>query len=1153
MIKIGIVSNPLDPEAWEEFEVEDARAFLIRHFPSWPDQARIFDLDGFSDWTRAAAIIDPAILARRDVTPRDEAGIERLAELRGPLLVTVPPGDPITAIIAVVAIAVGVAAAFLFMPRINLDTQRQQSPNNALAQRSNEPRPNQRIADIFGTVESVPDLLAQPYTVFEDNTEIEVSYMIVGRGSYAVGRVRDGATAIASIAGSSAAIYGPGTNPNSGDPPDIQIGPAIAEQVKTVRKLNEVNGQTLKPTNQNSIQGEDNIRFVYPDSIEAIGGVDFTEYFTAGDALTILQADISGTIGQLSTNASVRFTSAGEIEFETIDPTSIFTAGAPITIANAGFAGPNDTAGTLYVDMGGTYEIDTVTTTKITLVDPASVNGYWDQLANYPPDRTEYLFADLSTPTATAGLNLNGTYVALSVAAGLITLDDPELVNAAWANVAGLDGGATDYVSPNISRSNESWIGPFTVDLDDCQEIIANVVAMSGLYTLSKKKGRQAALSVGFELEITPIDGNDAATGPAELFAATIQGSATERTTAAHTLIAEPSFAGRASVRLRRTTDSPKDDSYSAVVDETKWRDCYGLAPVGAIDFGDVTTVMTRTVGTAGALSLKERRLNMRVTRKLPERIEGSLFGDLVATDSVADIIAAMCLDSFIGRRSAAEVDFDSIYDTIEAVADYFGSPLATHFGYTFDDFDLSFEETVQIVAQAAFCRAYRQGRVIRLAFESATGDSSLIFNSRNILPDSQKRTVRFGVLDDHDGATLEYIDSTDEAKLTLSLPPEASPTSARKIDQPGIRTRELGYWQLWRVWNKARYQHTTVELQATQEAAILIPNDRVLIADLTRPDILQGECLALAGDGVTVEISDPAALDPAKDWTIFLQHIDGTTEALGAVAGADEYHIVLSIGPRMALSLDAANFARATYMIVPDDDLQTRAFLIADRTPEDDFTETVQAINYSFLYYQNDQLLYWLPVFGSSLTDESAFQISSVVIAGGVAAADGARAKNVYRGAGGGSQLDLTGLAAPSSYTKLGWVRGATQGDLLGNANEQMAIVGGSMKIAHGASSIEVAIADDFWHHWAGTFDANTGEAAIYLDGQLAAIGELDARSAITLDAAIDFDGWLDDLRLYPVVLTATAIRDIFLSGTLTDDEGRALTDDLGRTLIME
>ena len=243
------------------------------------------------------------------------------------------------------------------------NTQRPQSPNNSLASRTNQPRVNGRVADIFGTVEATPDLLAVPYVLYQNNVQVEIGFMSLGRGSYDVSRVRDGDTSVASIAGSSAAIYAPFTSPNSGDAPQLQIGSAIAEPVLSVVKLNEVNGQTLKPTNVNRIQGEDSIRFVYPDSIQKNDDTDFTDYFSAGDAISISQANISGEVGTDTIQEDAKFTYAGEIVFSSFDPTTVYEAGQQIAVSNAGYAA-NVAQQTQYIQSGEKNLFDASTVTE---------------------------------------------------------------------------------------------------------------------------------------------------------------------------------------------------------------------------------------------------------------------------------------------------------------------------------------------------------------------------------------------------------------------------------------------------------------------------------------------------------------------------------------------------------------------------------------------------------------------------------------------------------------------------------------------------------------------------------------------------------------------------------------------------------------------
>lgn len=368
-VRVIIVQNPFEPASWEEAETEDALDYLAKRFGRWPDGARVYDLDGVGDVTRAAALLDKSALSARDVTPLTVEGIPRLGAAQGPLLVAMAPADPITAIITVLAIGLGLVGALLLMPKIpEAGNRRAASPNNQLSDRGNRPRPNDRIPDIMGEVIAVPDLLTMPYSVYEAHRELEFSFMCLGRGSYEVEDVRDGETKIAQIAGAGVSIYGPGTAPGLGLP-EVQIGTAIDGPVLGVAKINAVNGQTLKPPNTNFLRGAKNIRFVAPDLIEGdIGLDDFTDYFEADDEIIVDGADFGAGATLLDTfSTNCRFYADGKVEFQTLDPTTVYTAGDTVVISNAGFAGTGAGGAVIYVDVSGTYTILSVAATYIML------------------------------------------------------------------------------------------------------------------------------------------------------------------------------------------------------------------------------------------------------------------------------------------------------------------------------------------------------------------------------------------------------------------------------------------------------------------------------------------------------------------------------------------------------------------------------------------------------------------------------------------------------------------------------------------------------------------------------------------------------------------------------------------------------------------
>ncbi len=849
MLKTVIIGhNPLDPSTWVKHEVEDVCQLLTQEFDAWPDHARIYHGEVAED---------------RDVTPHNEAEIERLGELEGLFYVINYPGDLITVIIAVVAVIATAVVAFLLIPTIpQLKNTQSQSPNNALSDRGNQARPLSRIPDIFGTVRATPDLLALPYKIFENHQELEISYLCIGKGEFAIDDIRDDTTPIAQIDGASVEVYGPGTSPQSGDAPIVLIGSAITKPLVSAKRYSSVNGQVLEPPSGARSYNVD-CKFVYPDKIVA-------------QATTVTYGGEYGVPYYIDT-----------------DLTQYFSSGGTLNVAVSDF-----TEGAITVNLtGSNYDIYSVSPTEIVLTSP-------------------------------------------------------ELINPDWTDLDDLTGDETTFIPTNMTGSGVGWIGPFAMQVSDLTMVLGNFVALQGLYKDDGKN--QYPVNIQVEMELTPIDASGDAIGSPEVFTGTIFGASDDRSTRALTMYAEPTFTGRCRVRARRITD--KDTAFEGtVVDEIKWRDVYSVSPVEALDFGNVTTVFAQTYATEGALAIKDRKLNMLVTRKLPQRETGTTFStELYPTNNAANILVALALDPYIGNRTIDELDIDNIYDTVAEVEAYFGTELTTEFCSTFDKENLSFEESAQSVAAAIFCQAYRRGSIIGLFFEKATEDSSLLFNHRNKLPGSETRTVTFGRTSDYDGVEYRYIDPIDDALVTYYIPEDRSAVNPKKIESIGVRNFYQAYFAAWRIWQKIVYQNTTVEFEATQEAELLIIGERILNADNTRAETQDGQIQGQAG--LTVTLSQPFKTEVGVDYTIFVQHTDKTVQAIAATPGATPYEAVLAAPPTSALSLDPDNFAVATYQIVGNNEPRGSAFLLTDKSPKSNMTLTLKAINYDARYYVKDK-----------------------------------------------------------------------------------------------------------------------------------------------------------------------------------------------------
>ena len=357
------------PRSWEAFETDNpAQAIADRIGGRMPDHARIYDVGGIGDPQRFALQVAQGALLDRDVTPRRPRDIARLAQHPGPLMVVIPPRLPVAVIIAsVVAVALNVAATFLLTPKLPGQNQTYESPNNSLASRSNRARPLQRICDIFGTVRSTPDLIAVPYSTFVNHQEVEIALMCIGRGSYEVSDIRDGDTMISSIAGASVAVYGPGTSPGNGDP-ETEIGTPIPDPVLSILKMNDVNGQVLRAPNSNAVQGNNSIRFVYPDQIESNeAGQDFTALFAPDDELTVSGANFGGGNQYRNLLKRARFYPDKRVEFDGYDPTTDFEVGQQVVLTNAVFTGTDIDGAPITVDLSGTYTIAALTATQMEL------------------------------------------------------------------------------------------------------------------------------------------------------------------------------------------------------------------------------------------------------------------------------------------------------------------------------------------------------------------------------------------------------------------------------------------------------------------------------------------------------------------------------------------------------------------------------------------------------------------------------------------------------------------------------------------------------------------------------------------------------------------------------------------------------------------
>lgn len=932
--KVVIIPKQFSEEGRSEAYVEDVVAYLFQQFSIWPEHARIYHNH---------------IAESCDVTPNNprtiNSQIQHLQSLEGEFYVVIEPEWLQILFYAIVAITAAYSLyTVLTMPKPQAPVAG--SSNNELAQRSNQARLNARIPDIFGKVRSYPDLIAQTYTIYKDGIEIEECLMCIGRGYFQILDMRDGDTDVANIAGTSVSVYDPFTSIVG--TPIYQVGESFTELPKFVRTSASINGQTIELPNKALLESS-NVWFQSPNLIKGTG-LDFTQYFAANDRVALSGAVYGVQDVNLSGSIMVNENKMVIIESSTnIDNPNLFKGlqltGALVDVETTTGTPPVTETNTR--DLSGQFIVSGVTKTvitggfhyEITLSNPEKVNANWQYV-----NKSYTITAGALLNRNANSITLDDTYTINSVTADTIALVNPSAINNEWDKLLTLPNQSTQgqEVLVRFDAVSNKYVGWFNFDMPEATQAVFNFFFPNGLFYQDSKGGVwEEGITVVIELQA--IDSNGDPVGSITTINQEIR--ANNKSQFGRTIYIDLPTAGSFRFRLSRTTATQAGKTQ----DTCKIKSVYGMADSTISDYGNVTIVRSRTVATDGALSIKERKLNCLVNRKLP--VDGT--GPLQVTSSAGQALINLALDQYIGRRTSAEVDIAQINAEIAKVNTYFGSELMSEFNYTIDDDNLSFEEIAGMVASSAFCEPYRFGSLTRLKFEQPQENAVLLFNHRNKVPLTEKRSYTFGVQKDYDGVELEYTSDVDDARVKYIIPEDITPKNPLKITTTGIRNEAQAKTRAWREWNKLQYKYVSCEMEVLDESELLIRNDRILVANNTVVDTQDGEIESV--DGLIVKTSQSCTFEEGHDYYIYLQMSDATVDMVPCTAGEDKYHVVLSRPPVQPLVVAADLYVKTLYTLVRADQAETQAFMLEELTPQTQMTNTLKASNYDARFYERD------------------------------------------------------------------------------------------------------------------------------------------------------------------------------------------------------
>jgi len=914
MVKIIYYADPLK-SATETVECSTVADFLLSRFNT---RDQLLDLRFF----------DKEILGHEI----DQSGGDFLDINEGTVAIThnsMIPRDAITWVYVVVAV-VFAATVILLKPKIPdlAGGNDQQSGTNRLGDSTNEPRVNQRIDDIFGTVNKhTPPLWQVPYRIGVNNEEVEVLLLCVGRGRYLIDQDRwfDGDTPVVNIPNACVNVYGPGTHPGSGTP-ELIIGELVDQPIGIYRQSNDLNPSELTPPNE--LETSDIIwkatgtsTTVTLTAVSLPAGVALTDRYSIGDTITVNQCFYTIPDGEVELYTSP---SGGSIV-----PFTTYTE--PLDLSN------NSTI---------LYTVTAVTGFTVTLSipsgTPSSIVDAWDAM-------TDYFFplfmAELNTTS------LSGVWV-----------KDDRVTNYPFYD----NTGEPVSVTPNFYRISvgvpyDNRVGPIFIPLG-ATKIILNFVSSSGFYKLVENN--ETPINAIIKVFIYETDSEGVETGMFQETTVSYRSNDSVRSSVFKTEIIDVPYL-YSKAYAERTTDRDKSDNVSNV-DIIEWRDFYSFEPVSTTDFGDVTLAHVLIPSNSQSRLVKQRKQRVDVTRLITEYLGDGAFGpaESYATDQFDQILIHAMLDPHIGRLSLSNINADGFLDLRDEMVSYFGSDEMCRFGYDFDTTNITAQDTFFTICNVVMCIPYVQAGVYDAFFEKRQEVSTMQVTCRNKLPGSETRKKVYERK--NDGVEITFRNNETGTVDTVYVPQDQSSLNPARETLNGCTSKLQAFRYGSRIYNKQLNQITFVKFDVDEFGRNIIPGKRLDSPDSTRFTkragvtdgyrVYDGEVVEV--NGLEVELSEPVEFTEGEDhYIVFTKENGDNTESI-LCTRVNDFTVLLGSMPSEPIydgySRDRTKFTftseqlRHSVALLP----QTIEFSLADDGSE---VNTISLTNYSDKFYDGD------------------------------------------------------------------------------------------------------------------------------------------------------------------------------------------------------
>lgn len=672
---------------------------------------------------------------------------------------------------------------------------------------------------------------------------------------------------------------------------------------------------------------------------------------TDGDTLL---TDITGS----SAAVYAPFTSPNSGHSPQVQVGDKITEGLYITVVSNEVDGAElKAANDIAVNVGGVaYASYNATLQQGIISDATGDSGFSDYIKAGDLVRLGTIVCD--TPGSNTEAKLEGLYPCVSVSSVDIVLNVAGQTSE-WAEM-----GSTTYLIQEDDNATvapadtipATWTDWFAIRNTKTQRVVGNFGASSGMYKDDgKRKWRR---SVTVRMEYQALDDSGTPYGPVYGVEGTVSGRTADQTgvTIVGNLPVETAFRARA----RRLTNVDTDFN-GQVVDSVSFDNLYGQTQDTKDNYGNRTTIHTARRQTPRATSIKSPKLALIVTERLYKYLGNGTFDSELSNNTQAvQSLIRLLRDPVCGNLNLTANNMDRLIAVQEEIEDYFGSELAGQFCYTFDSYDATMQDIISIIADAIFCKSYREGSAILLDFDRPRLGPEMVFTHRSKAP-GEKWTRNFDTKDRYDSLKFSYIDPKTNIKETITIP-ESGGVKTETYDSKGIRNYRQAYWAAYRRYQRNTLNRVAVEFTAMEEGILARPGRAISVVKGSRVSPFDGYVVAV--DGLTLVLSQNVSFTDGDDHSLILKRRDGSVQSVSVTRGHNDRTVIMSEAPQEAIY--TGNSALKTEFSFGNEERHNAQMVVVSTVePGTDRTVKITGYNYTDEYYAYDGV----PLFGQAFS----------------------------------------------------------------------------------------------------------------------------------------------------------------------------------------